>query len=87
MSSIGVIYYKRRDYVQALQHYHKALEIDRKVGTKHSIMLCISNLGQLYEAMKLRRKANACYREAVHLAEEIGLQEAAKEFRSSIKQS
>ncbi len=83
--NMGVAYMEQRIYDQALQHYKEAVGLAKQQGDKQVTMIAYGNLGKLHDVMNRHRKAAECYSEAAQLADEMGLLDVARNYRSQIR--
>ena len=64
---------------KAAQYQQQAETLRRQSEGKLKVLIYLSTLGLRYEALDHQREANACFREAVQLAETQGLQKIYRE--------
>ncbi len=70
LNNIGVCYYLNRKYIQAINSYEDALEVDRKMNNKENIATRLNNIGLVYKKLGYYDKAIDYYLEALKLDEE-----------------
>ena len=64
-SNIGLVYYKLRDFEQALQYFLRALESKREANDFYDIEDCLINIGSCYNALSENQKALEYLNEAL----------------------
>lgn len=48
LNNLGSLYSKQQNYSDALEYFHKALELERNIGNKESIAQILTELGDVY---------------------------------------
>lgn len=64
-SNIGLVYYKLRDFEQALQYFLRALESKREANDFYDIEDCLINIGSCYNALSENQKSLEYLNEAL----------------------
>lgn len=62
---LGVLFYKKGDYQQALQYQNKALSINTKINYNLGIAINQTNLGNIYTELNYLNQAEGCYLQAL----------------------
>jgi tetratricopeptide (TPR) repeat protein len=71
-NNIGVIHYRRGEYVEAIESHLQALSIREKIGDKKGMALSYINLGNVYSEQKNNALALEQYQHAEKILNETG---------------
>ncbi|MCE3227118.1 MAG: Two-component system-sensor histidine kinase [Bacteroidetes bacterium] len=69
---LGILYYRKHDFISALVYHKKALELRKGIADKKEIALTLTNLGNIYCDMKRFVLAENAYLEALNINNELG---------------
>ena len=69
---LGNVNLNKAEYTNALENYHKALEIFRESGDKNNIVICLMNIAQVKLQQENYPESLEIYFEALSIAEEVG---------------
>ena len=69
---------------KAEEHYNKAIEILREIGSKGNLGQALLGLGQLHKAKKRNEKARECFSEAINLFQECDAHLFLKQARDAL---
>ncbi|HEY3430648.1 MAG TPA: tetratricopeptide repeat protein [Cyclobacteriaceae bacterium] len=71
MNNMGNVYFKQGNYQRAIEHYLKALEIERTANNRLGMLNTIANIGIAYTKAKQPKPAQQYLNEAKSLANEL----------------
>lgn len=69
--NLGNLYFRQGNYQKSIEHYEKALELEKKLGNKLNILNIITNLGITYTKAKQPKTAELYLTESVLLSNEL----------------
>ena len=84
LGNLGVYYFIKSDYLQALDYYNKALTIGEEMHNKSRIVALLSNIGNVYTYQGDYPKAFDYYFRALKIAEEIGHKNGIKDILANL---
>jgi len=72
VNNIGYVYHVRGDYLIALEHFLRALDIYQDMGDKIGLAHSYNNIGAMYNSLGEVDKALEFYKKALDLGQELG---------------
>ena len=72
LGNLGIAYFSLGEYVQALDHFEKALAISRDLDDRRGECMGLGNRGRVYEALGKRNDAIESFEKQLQVAREIG---------------
>ncbi len=75
VSYIEAAYMGQGDLSEALAHHERSLALRREIGDRRGESLALSRIGVIHERMDAHDRAQACYEQALGIAEELDFPE------------
>lgn len=69
--NLGNLYFRQGNFEKSIEHYEKALELEKKQGNKLNLLNIITNLGITYTKAKQTKPAQVYLEEAILLSNEL----------------
>ena len=69
---LGLLFYKKGDYTQALQFQNKALKLNESINNQYGIAINQANLGNIYSETNYPKLAETAYLKSLQAANETG---------------
>ncbi len=86
LQNLGITYFARGDYDQAIDHYRRSLAIKERLRDSLGIADCHINLGEVYRAQGDPKQAIVHLEQALSIAQEIGASDAEAECHRQLAQ-
>ncbi|NIU80715.1 tetratricopeptide repeat protein, partial [Candidatus Bathyarchaeota archaeon] len=72
LTNVGAVYETRGSLNQALEYYHRALEIYKEIDVKQGMALILNNLGSAYETRGDLIQSLAYHRKSLEIRKSLG---------------